>query len=184
MAITYPVDVENTRWALYQVSTGTIIKRNAVWPRADGGEIQGMDPDFVYLLQTASTPPDYDARLFHLDSTEVVDAENNTLGRDYTVVPNAPENVQAEVINEESVRFGRIAKIEQALTDVYIMTMATAAVVKDNEAFHPKAAEMYPAMLSRAIKLFKNRARREELEAAIAAGTVQAADLDAGWEDV
>ena len=183
MAIAYPVDTESTRWAVYQVSTGLVIARNKQWPVADGGAIPGMDPDYVYLRQITDTAPDYDARLFRLVGEEAVDVEANELRRTWTVEAIPAEDVKAEIINEESVRFGRIAKIEQALTDVYIMTMATAAVVKDNEAFHPKAAAMYPDMLARAVKLFKNRSRREALEAAADAGTVQTADLDTGWED-
>ena len=42
---------------------------------------------------------------------------------------------------------------------------------------------MYPDMLARAVKLFKNRARRDALEAIADVGSIETTDLDEGWDD-
>ena len=42
MAISYPVDVNNTQWAVFQISTAQVIARRQQWPRFDGGEIQDI----------------------------------------------------------------------------------------------------------------------------------------------
>lgn len=184
MAITYPVDTENTKWAIWDVGSGVITDRNKTWPRGDGMEIQPPNPNQIWLLQVTQQPPIYDARIFHrVTNAESIDLDGNTITKTYSIVVNDADEIKAEIVNEESIRFGRITKLEQALTDVYLMTMATAMVVKDNQAFHPKAAEMYLEMLDRARKLFKNRSRRETLEAAADAGSIQTADLDEGWDD-
>ena len=184
MAISYPVDVTTTKWAIWDVGLGAITHRNKVWPRSDGMEVQPPNPNQVWLLQVTDPAPEYDGRLFHrVTNPESIDIDGNTITKTYSVVVNDVENIKAEIGNEESIRFARIAKLEQALTDVYIMTMATAMVVKDNSAFHPKAAAMYPDMLARAVKLFKNRARREALEAIADAGSIETTDLDEGWDD-
>lgn len=184
MAISYPVDVENTLWAIWDVALAAISARNKTWIRGDGMEIQPPDPNQVWLLQVAGPRPIYDGRLFHLvTNAESIDLDGNEITKSWSIVLNDTDDIKAEIVNEESIRFGRIAKLEQALTDVYIMTMGVAMVVKDNQAFHPKAAEMYPDMLARAAKLYKNRSRREELEASADAGTVQTSDLNEGWED-
>ena len=89
MAIQYPVDVVNSRWAVLQVSTGQIVARDRTWPRLDGEAIQGQDPDFIYLLQTATAIPDYDSRLFILQSDELVDAAANTISRTWSTEPRS-----------------------------------------------------------------------------------------------
>ena len=184
MAISYPVDVGNTNWAIWDVGLGAITHRNKAWARSDGMELQPPNPNQIWLLQVTDPKPVYDPRLFHrVTNPESIDLDNNTITKTYSVVVNGTDEIKAEIVNEESIRFGRIAKLEQALTDVYLMAMATAGVVKDNQAFHPKAAEMYPEMLARAVKLYKNRSRREALEGSADAGTIETADLNEGWED-
>ena len=57
--ITYPVDTA-TRWAIWSVAQADIIKHNKPWPRADGGEIVGLDPDLVPLLEVEGAQPAFD----------------------------------------------------------------------------------------------------------------------------
>ena len=127
MAISYPVNVTTTKWAIWDVGLGAITHRNKVWPRGDGMEVQPPNPNQVWLLQVTDPSPTYDGRLFHrVTNPESIDIDGNTITKTYSVVVNDVESIKAEIGNEESIRFARIAKLEQALTDVYIMTMATA----------------------------------------------------------
>ena len=76
--ITYPVDVANTRWAMWSISGAEIINHNRPWPRADGGEIEGMDADLVPLLEVDVAAPVYDSATHRIErGTPVVDVPNN-----------------------------------------------------------------------------------------------------------
>ena len=50
MAISYPVD-SNSKWSVYDLNTLSVIASNKNWPRGDGGEIQGLVSNVVYLLE-------------------------------------------------------------------------------------------------------------------------------------
>ena len=94
--INYPVDVANTLWALYQISTTTVIYTNHRWPRADGGEIAGLDSDYVPLLEVQFIPPAYDVATEHLErATPIVDVDANTHTRGWNIVANSQEDIDA-----------------------------------------------------------------------------------------
>jgi hypothetical protein len=87
MAITYPVDVANTRWSVYRVSTGEIVKHNTRWPRADGGAIVGQDPDLVPLREVEAAQPAYNPATHKLERAEAVtDVAANTHTHGWNVV--------------------------------------------------------------------------------------------------
>ena len=56
MAITYPVD-SNSRWTFYRQSNQTVVRHRVAWPRKDGMEIVGLDPDIVPLRNTEGLRP-------------------------------------------------------------------------------------------------------------------------------
>lgn len=85
MAITYPVDTENTRWSVYKVSTSEIVAKRKQWPTADGNTIPGQDSDYVWLLETQDAAPAYDPWTQKLEKTETVDMNANTVTYGYTV---------------------------------------------------------------------------------------------------
>ena len=85
--ITYPVDVANTRWSLWSIGGAAIIKHNMAWPRADGAEIVGLNPDLVPLLEVEGAEPVYDPAIERLQrSTPVVDVAGNTHTHGWEVV--------------------------------------------------------------------------------------------------
>lgn len=179
MAITYPVDVENTLWATYQVSTGEIVARNRPWPVADGSEIIGQDPDFVMLLHVNDTPPQYDSRLFTLDSTEGIDADANTLHKTFeTTARSIPERTIAAK-NEEANQLNSHVDLVREAIRTRLMVGALLAYVTDAQTFPAKVDAMASSYKDLAVKLWANRDRLDEIIAAIENG--EDPDLDAGW---
>lgn len=101
--ITYPVDVANTRWAAASISSGEILKHNQKWPRADGGEIQGLDPDIALLLEVDAAQPTYDPDTERLvRSTPVVDIPNNTHTHGWTVVALTQDEIDANTERQQA----------------------------------------------------------------------------------
>lgn len=180
MAITYPVDVANTLWAVYQVSTGQIVARNKSWPRADGEAIVGMDPDFVYLLHVNQTPPDYDSRLYLLQSTETADVDANELSLTYQTTLRPVEEQIIAAQNEEAARLSALVKVEREVIETRLMVGAILAYIVDNQQFPAKVRTMAQDYVVKATKVWNNRDRLDEIIAAINVGEVP--DLDSGWE--
>lgn len=180
MAITYPVNVEQTRWAVYQVSIGTIVARNKVWPVIDGGPIQGQDPDFIYLLQVDSTIPDYDSRLYNLVGVEVIDVPNNELITNWSTeaLPLEEQIVAAE--NEEASKLSLITKLTREAVETRLIVGAILNYIVDAQQFPPKVQTLADKYIIKAVKVWNNRNRLEEIVDDLNNGL--SPDLDAGWE--
>lgn len=56
------IDPVVDRFVIWRVSTNQFTNMNATWPRTDGGELVGANPDFQYFKKTAGSPPDVDHR--------------------------------------------------------------------------------------------------------------------------
>jgi hypothetical protein len=56
------IDPVVDRFVIWRASTAQFTNMNATWPRTDGGEIVGANPDFQYFKKVAGTPPDVDHR--------------------------------------------------------------------------------------------------------------------------
>lgn len=95
MAITYPVDVNNTLWSVYDVSQGQIIRRKVRWPVITGTEIPQLDDNIVWLLESQESRPDYDPWTQKQEPTETVDVEANTVTRGWQVVELTQEEQDA-----------------------------------------------------------------------------------------
>jgi hypothetical protein len=180
MAISYPVDVANTRWSVIQVSTGEIVGRNRIWPVGDGSEIPGLDEDFVYLKQVAATPPDYDSRVYTLNSTEVPDIPNNELRTTFTTVKRPLEELLIVAENVETLELQKHIRLEREAIETRLMVGALLKFVLDLEAMPPKVRTMADRYKAKAVKLFKNRDRIEEIKTDFTEG--REPDLDSGFE--
>ena len=92
--IIYPVDVENTRWAVWSISEALLLNHNKPWPRADGEEIVDMDPDLVPLLEVDEAQPVYDPATHYLNRTEgVEDIPNNTHTHGWEILPISQDDL-------------------------------------------------------------------------------------------
>ena len=98
--IIYPVPAVS-RWATWSISQAEIIKHNKPWPRADGGEIVGLNPDLVPLLEVQEAQPIYDPATHYLTRSEpVVDVNANTHTHGWTIVARSQEDLDAEAERE------------------------------------------------------------------------------------
>ncbi len=179
MAITYPVDIENTRWAVLQESTGEIIARNRRWPRADGGAIDG-DPDYVYLLQVKTEPPQYDGRVYSLHGTETVDAPGNEIRTTWETTKRTIEERKIAAENVEVDKLGTIIDMQREVIETRLMLGALLKFSIDSQALPPKALAMANTYKQKAIRLWKNRDRLDAILTDI--DNDLEPDLDAGWE--
>jgi hypothetical protein len=176
--ITYPVSPES-RWAVLQTSTGEIIGRNRVWPRTDGSPIEGLDPDFVYLLQLTDAQPDYDPRIVTLEKVEAIDAPANELRTTWLAVPRPVEEVKINAANVEAVENSR--HFEQRERDK-LMILGLGVLFRQvaNQALTAREIALKDRIIAAALKLWKNDTRLRAIMTALDAG--QTPDLDAGWE--
>lgn len=102
MAISYPV-AEDSRWSIWSISDAEIKRHNKPWPRKDGMEIVGLDPDLVPLLEVNEPQPAYDAATQQLERTPpVVDVPNNTHTHGWAIVPRPQEDIDAEAEREQA----------------------------------------------------------------------------------
>jgi hypothetical protein len=114
MSISYPVDVENTRWATWRISTAEIEKHNKPWPRHDGGEIVNLSPDIVPLLEVREDQPVYDPAIERVERADpVIDIPNNTHTHGWTVIPLTQEELDA-IAQAEQDAADAAAELEQA----------------------------------------------------------------------
>ena len=112
MAITYPVPPD-TRWATWSISEAIIKQHNKPWPRADGGEIQGQDPDIVPLLEVDVPAPAYDAATQKIQrGTPVVDVPANEHRHDWDIIELTQEELDAIAAEEEWTQEQQAAKAQ------------------------------------------------------------------------
>lgn len=124
--LTYPVNL-SSRWTIIQASTNIIIARNRSWPRTDGMEIQGADPDFIYLEQVTTERPECDERLFDLVQTEpVIDTAGNTITTGWTVSEKPKDDVRANLLNTETLANSELVS-QQELTKLTVLGLGIIA---------------------------------------------------------
>jgi len=188
MPITYPVNVANTRWAVIRQSNGQIISRNQTWPRVDGQPIQGLDPDYVYLLDVRflqpTSPsyvaqPSYDSRLYYLQAVETADIPNNVLNLAWNAVKRDEEEQVESALNKEAEVLTEIVDLarEQIETRLAVSAILTQLAGQNLPA---RAQEFIADYKDKGIKVWNNRERVNEILTDIASGLEP--NLDAGWD--
>jgi hypothetical protein len=176
--ITYPVSTES-RWAVLQLSTGEIVGRNRQWPVADGSPIQGLDPDYVYLLQLTDAQPDYDPRLFTLEKQETVDASANELRTAWATIARPLDDIKVNAQNVEAFENQRhYSDLER--DKLMILGLGVLFRQVANQQLTAKEVALKDRVITIATRIWKNDARLRAIITAIDGG--QTPDLDAGWE--
>jgi len=163
-----------------QISSGEIVSRNQVWPRADGSAIVGLDPDFVYLLQERDAEPQYDSRLYALQATETPDADNNTLRTSFATVKRAEDEQLAAAENEERAQFLRHFQFEKLAAETAIAVGLLLHFSIDGQTIPTRfrgRIDQYKDKVKN--KVLPNLDRLDAIIADIKAGNEP--DLDAGW---
>ena len=176
--ITYPVQ-EGSKWAVYRLSTGQIISRYNDWPRSDGMEIEGADPDYVMLMHVDSTMPSYDSRIYTLQGTEVVDVDGNELRKTWDAVKRPTEEQKVAAENVEQQQLSKFIRLEREAIETRLMVTAILNYI-DGLVMPPKVQAMANEYMALGVKIWKNRDRLKEIITAIENN--EEPDLDAGWE--
>lgn len=179
MAIQYPVDVINTRWATLQLSTGEIVARNRPWPTGDGSEIPNLDPDYVMLLHLEDTRPNYDSRLYSLQGTETVDADANELRKTWETIKRPLEEIKVAAQNVEVQELQKHINLEREIIETRLMVAAILQFL-DGLQLPPRIQNFADNYKAKGVKLWRNRDRLRAILADIENGLEP--DLDAGWE--
>jgi hypothetical protein len=163
-----------------QISTGQIIARNTVWPVADGTAIPGLDPDYAYLEQVQDARPDYDSRMFTLQSAEVVDAEAQEIRTTWETVARPLEDVEVNVANVEVEKLEKIAN-DQGFKKMVTLALATLFRRVENQVLTNPEVALKKAVLARGKATWENDVRRAQIIAQLRAGANP--DIDAGWTE-
>lgn len=102
------IDSVVDRFVIKLASTGAIINYNAIWPRVDGGQLVGANPDYKYYKRVTNEQPQIDHR-YELQSVDVftdlapVPAEGlpvGTFGAAYTPVKLDTNTLLAQIETE------------------------------------------------------------------------------------
>lgn len=108
------IDPAVDRFVIKSLSSGNVLNFSAVWPRVDGGAIQGANPDLQYYKRISNDPPDIDHR-YELQTADVftllspAPAEGlpvGTFGTTYTPVRRELNDLLAQIESafQEQVR--------------------------------------------------------------------------------
>ena len=98
--IEYPV-AKGSKWTVYDTKAGEVVKRGVRWPRADGGEIKGLQDGLVFLQHVRTPKPALTETQVAVESW-VVDVPNNELRQVWAV-----RNMTAREIARDEARAAR-----------------------------------------------------------------------------
>ena len=180
MAITYPVDVQNTKWSLYQVDTAEILPPlHRTWPIADGSEIPGLDENLVYLLETSDASLDADRRLYTIVTTKNIDAAANVIHTSFETEKRPVDEIITAIENEEMSQLGKHVSIVRELIRTRLAVSAIFEFV-EGQAYPPKVQVMVDKYKASGVKLWKNSDRKDALKDD--AANDRDVLIDEGWE--
>jgi hypothetical protein len=125
MAITYPVDVENTKWTLYNTSTSEVVSSRNKWGNIDGEEPVGLNPDFTFLLEQADAKPTYDSATHKIEKTTTVDVPNNTITQGWSAVAltqaESDERIPAHYETNTGIKMATDLQSQAAFSNMMIL---------------------------------------------------------------
>lgn len=140
MPIIYPRPAtDQDRYVLFKIDTEEILNFDTRYPRADGGEISGADPNLVYLLKREPFPKpgiDYDMR--SLITTPVPDVENGNWDLIYSSEKRPKEDRKLAVENAEVGEFYRHFTFERLAIETAVAVGLIAHFAIDGQTIPPK----------------------------------------------
>ena len=168
------IDPEIDRFVIWRPSTSQYTNMNATWPRTDGGQIVGANPDFEYYKKVESSQPDVDHRYrvtseygkTAITPTPAVGLPQGTYSAQHSVTKRDIAELKAQVETE----FERQFSLSVSLPSISSQLTATmdAVVRKQNGAtLTPKQQAKRDAAVAIGDKVAKLEARRDALLAAI-----------------
>lgn len=184
------VDYEVDRFAIWRDSLQGYINFNAVWPRVDGGPIEGGNPDYKWYKRTeAAAPPTPDHRFTVETTWTKVDtvptpAEGHPAGL-YQQSHTETKLPLADLLAQIETKFQAelIKHFPQAANPAVLLEAADAITRKqDNATLTDAQLAVLATITTTGDVLAQMRARQAELNAAATAD--EDYDIDAGWPEV
>lgn len=164
-------------YVLRRISTGQVINRFVVYPNAvDDAPIEGLDPDLEYLAIDRDVQPDYDSRIYDLQTLE---AKDGTLWRiTYATPKKAAEQIKVAITNREAT------EVENHLTPMerdkmLLLGLGVLFATQTGVTLTNRQQAVKDRILGAAAKVLQNDARVAQLFSAVDANQVP--DIDTGW---
>lgn len=177
--ITYPRNTD-AKYVIYNTATQQIIKRNADYPRADGAEISGLDPDLVYLEQKDTLIlPDYDPRYFVKVTTETPKVDDGDWEIKETTQKRDIEQIQASIENAEAEANERLLPFNKQMKAL-VLGQAVLFRMLDSQNLNSKEQAIRDECIALGVKVWKNDANLRKKINDIAKDNEP--DIDEGWE--
>jgi len=152
--ITYPRNTES-KYIVYRVSTQEIIKDNAIYPVAGGGEIPGLDTDYIYLEKIEGARPDYDGRIFRITQTEQANIEDGEWTVSYATEKRQVEEINLAIENEEQNANNQLLPNDKLLK-MLLLSIGVLFRQSDSATLNKKEKAIKTRALSLATKVWKN----------------------------
>ena len=177
--ITYPRNVTpGTKYVLFRISTGEVINNKTDYPRTDGGEIVGLDPDLVYLERISSVIPDFDSRYYILTKTETPNVDDGIWNIAYGTQKRGQPEIEIAATNAEATSNETLVPREAQLK-LIILGLGVLFRQLDAQTLTPKEVVIKDKVVAVATNVWQNDANLKNKITAIAAGNEP--DLDDGW---
>lgn len=177
--ITYPVP-PNSLWAIYQISSDSIISRNKPWPRADRQEIIGLNPDLILLQQISSPKPEFDENIYTLHNNESIVLSANELRTNWYTRKKTQSELLNLIKDTEATQIQSIGQINRTLLDTVLIV--SAILTYSNINFPAKIQPMLDNYRNLGIQLWKNRDNFQTLKQQILSGADP--NLTTGWQSL
>lgn len=167
-------------YVLRRISTGEIIKRNTEYPNLiEDSPIEGLDPDLEYLVLDKDVPPDYDSRIYSLETNESKDNVANTWRITFDTIKHPNTQIKQNALNIEAFKNQEHIS-QQELQKVIILGLGILFRKLANQQLTSKEELVKDRIISVASTYWKHDERVATLFTAIENG--ETPDLDASWE--
>lgn len=113
------------KYNLYSKSSGVVVRRNIEHPRADEGEIQGLDSDLILLKIINEDAPEYDSKTHILEPSFIIDIDKKEY-RNYWL----PVSVSSQVKTWPDVEHFMTEFTPDELADIQLSQDRTLAYLK------------------------------------------------------
>ena len=179
MPISYPRNVTpGTKYVLFRISTGEVINNKTDYPRTDGGEIVGLDPDLVYLERISSVIPDFDSRYYILTKTETPNVDDGIWNIAYGTQKRGQTEIEISATNVEATNNALLVPSETQLK-LIILGLGVLFRQLDAQTLTAKEVVIRDKVIEVATNFWQNDANLRNKITLIAAGNE--VDLDDGY---
>jgi hypothetical protein len=171
---------------LINKSTGSIVKY-CPYPRADMAAIEGLDPNYEYLVKYEPFPaPDYDSRYYLLNKVEAITTEPHPVyphldvfKTTYTLIKRDVTELEFHLKQAKDLADNALCNTENQLSFT-LQVQASFDKVQSGLSLTPEEQSVLDRSRAIKVKLDKNQDNFNLLLVSITAGNEP--NMDAGWE--